>query len=180
MRTLGMFYDYYSPFLFPSWCVVVQLYCWTCTATAPYVVQHQTCSCTTTDLWLYNYKKLKNGVLEEIYSITCISITYKISLFLKNSHSHLVFLKISKTQKRKTCILSKTITLPPRLYKSRSVSILHRNILGTPLPFLRNKDAPIYEQYILYYIYISNQFLTMVFPSGVKTLSGWNWMPWMS
>lgn len=26
-------------------------------------------------------------------------------------------------------------------------------------------------------IYISNQFLTIVFPWGVNTLSGWNWMP---
>ncbi len=26
-------------------------------------------------------------------------------------------------------------------------------------------------------IYISTQFLTIVFPWGVNTLSGWNWMP---
>ena len=28
--------------------------------------------------------------------------------------------------------------------------------------------------------YNSRKFLTMVLPSGVNTLSGWNWMPWIS
>lgn len=29
-------------------------------------------------------------------------------------------------------------------------------------------------------LHLKSQFFTIVFPSGVSTDSGWNWMPWMS
>ena len=31
-----------------------------------------------------------------------------------------------------------------------------------------------------FFYHPKSQFFTIVFPSGVSTLSGWNWMPWMS
>lgn len=52
------------------------------------------------------------------------------------------------------------------------------DIIRVPIvSYIKHVWHPYYIGGIPLSIYISNQFLTIVFPWGVNTLSGWNWMP---